>query len=105
MCGIICAIPRGSSARNWIEGPGAAPRGAIPSSRDKRLEIASKTEMRLGNVGDAAGKVGLNIDLIITDQAMPEMTSSQLIAAARSERPALSIILDRLGRNADQREP
>ena len=33
------------------------------------------------------------IDLIITDQAMPGMTGSQLIATVRSERPALPIIL------------
>lgn len=34
-----------------------------------------------------------DIDLIITDQAMPGMTGSQLIAAVRGERPDLPIIL------------
>lgn len=33
------------------------------------------------------------IDLIITDQAMPGMTGSQLIATVRSERPGLPVIL------------
>jgi len=34
-----------------------------------------------------------DIDLMITDQAMPGMTGSQLIAVVRSEQPALPIIL------------
>ncbi|MBW8295476.1 PAS domain S-box protein [Sphingopyxis sp.] len=34
-----------------------------------------------------------DIDILITDQAMPGMTGSELIAAARSERPDLPIIL------------
>ena len=34
-----------------------------------------------------------DVDLIITDQAMPGMTGSQLIAAVRSERPELPVIL------------
>ncbi|WP_447752693.1 PAS domain S-box protein [Sphingopyxis fribergensis] len=34
-----------------------------------------------------------DIDLMITDQAMPGMTGSELIAAVRAERPALPIIL------------
>ncbi|WP_338425917.1 GAF domain-containing hybrid sensor histidine kinase/response regulator [Sphingopyxis kveilinensis] len=34
-----------------------------------------------------------DVDLVITDQAMPGMTGSQLIAAMRAERPALPIIL------------
>ena len=34
-----------------------------------------------------------DVDLMITDQAMPGMTGSQLIAAVRADRPALPIIL------------
>jgi CheY-like chemotaxis protein len=34
-----------------------------------------------------------NIDLVITDQAMPHMTGSDLAAAIRLERPGLPIIL------------
>ena len=34
-----------------------------------------------------------NIDLLITDQAMPGMTGSELAATARVERPGLPVIL------------
>ncbi len=34
-----------------------------------------------------------DIDILITDQAMPGMTGSEMIAAARAERPHLPIIL------------
>jgi PAS domain S-box-containing protein len=34
-----------------------------------------------------------NVDLVITDQAMPKMTGAQLAAMIRAERPALPIIL------------
>jgi CheY-like chemotaxis protein len=36
---------------------------------------------------------GNGVDLVITDQLMPGMTGSQLIAVIRSERPELPIIL------------
>jgi CheY-like chemotaxis protein len=36
---------------------------------------------------------GDNIDLVITDQAMPHMTGSDLAAAIKKERPGLPIIL------------
>jgi CheY-like chemotaxis protein len=34
-----------------------------------------------------------DIDLLITDQAMPAMTGSDLIAAIRAERPDLPVVL------------
>jgi CheY-like chemotaxis protein len=33
------------------------------------------------------------VDLVITDQAMPKMTGSELAEAIRAERPALPILL------------
>jgi len=36
---------------------------------------------------------GTPIDLLITDQAMPQMTGLELAAAARSQRPDLPVIL------------
>ncbi len=48
-----------------------------------------------GVVGqDGAGAAGLHeVDLIITDHAMPNMTGAQLAASVRETQPALPIVL------------
>ena len=82
--------------------PGTRPL-AILAVDDDALVLMNTTAM-LEDLGHkvfeaASGKEALailrqeQVDLLITDQAMPHMTGSQLADAARSERPDLPVIL------------
>jgi PAS domain S-box-containing protein len=61
---------------------------AILEDLGHRVVQASSARKALNIIGD-----GREVDLVITDQAMPAMTGLQLMAAIRAERPAMPAIL------------
>jgi PAS domain S-box-containing protein len=98
------------------EAPAVDPPGVVlaAATKPRRLTVLAvdddglvllNTTMMLEELGHTAleatsGRQALDIlcngppiDLLITDQAMPQMTGLQLAAAARRERPALPVIL------------
>jgi signal transduction histidine kinase/CheY-like chemotaxis protein len=59
------------------------------------LEDLGHIVTEAGSAGEALARLdeGATIDLLITDQAMPEMTGTELIEEARKRIPGLSVIL------------
>ena len=51
------------------------------------------TEARSGAEALALVRSGVEVDLVVTDHAMPQMTGSELVQLLRAERPGLPIIL------------
>jgi CheY-like chemotaxis protein len=55
--------------------------------------VGKGTGLGLSMVDGLAGQSGADIDLVISDQAMPGMTGTQLASAIKARRPRLPVIL------------
>ena len=113
-------LGRGTTAEIWlpvaetvVETAGATPESPEPEATrplvvmavDDDALVLMNTAAMLQDLGHAVIEAasgaealeqlrdGKAVDLIVTDQAMPRMTGTQLIAAVRAERPQLPIIL------------
>ncbi len=119
-----------TSAAPMVEAAAATPPAEEPESGHKALRVlvvdddvlvAMNTTAMLEDLGHEAVEVhsgkqaletleaGNGFDLVITDQAMPHMTGSQLVTEARSRWPELPVILAtgyaELPENADRSLP
>ena len=117
---IESAVGKGTRVAMWIPASVSAPMGAretqpaLEGSPSRRLKVlvvdddvlvAMNTTAMLEDLGHEAvevhsGKKALEtleampgFDLVITDQAMPQMTGSELVSAARARWPDLPVIL------------
>ena len=83
--------------------PGAAPRVILVVDDDPlvlantaaMLEDIGHTVLQAASGGEALASLGagLRVDLLVTDQAMPGMTGTQLAEAVRARMPGLPILL------------
>jgi CheY-like chemotaxis protein len=99
------AVADAAAPEAELPAPAQAPRRLKVLVVDDDLLVAMNTTAMLEDLGHQAievhsGKLALDalehaadFDLMITDQAMPQMTGTQLATAARAKRPDLPIIL------------